>query len=91
MEYKEAAGLAIVKAHELFPEAGQITVEEIERKPFHGKAAWWITVGFAARRANPTQNSLVLANIVRPALEYKRMLIDEETGELLAMKMRPVP
>jgi len=48
-------------------------------------------VGFAARRANPTQNSLVLANIVRPALEYKRMLIDEETGELLAMKMRPVP
>jgi hypothetical protein len=61
-------------------------LEEIEKDSYRGREVWSITLslprdmtqlqGLAVLRADP--------------LQYKRFLIDVETGELVAMKVREV-
>jgi hypothetical protein len=59
------------------------TVEEIDREEYKARDVWKITLGFPsdvyhAGRASPGL----------PSKEYKSFLIDAETGQPLAMKIR---
>jgi len=59
-------------------------LEEIERETHNGRDVWSITLSFPR-----DLNQLVpMARLVADALQYKRFLIDIETGELVAIKIR---
>lgn len=62
-------------------------LEEIERETYQGKEVWSITFSF---QKSPEEMSVMesLANITRPDMNYKRILIDAETGDFVAIKMR---
>ncbi len=63
-----------------------INLEEIERDSYKGHEAWSITLSLP-------RDIERLAPIVRLGINplvYKRFLIDVETGELVAMKLREV-
>jgi len=79
IDVKEAVGLATAKAQEMLGTTGSL--EEIEREVYKGRDAWSITLGFQS-----TPYSHWAAGGF--GLNYKRFLIDSETGELLAMKLR---
>ena len=76
IDVKEAVGLAKAKAVEMLGQEGSL--EEIEREGFKGRDTWSITLGFPPR----------FTPFSGIAKEYKRFLIDAETGELMAMKLR---
>ncbi len=66
-------------------EQAPINLEEIERDSYKGRDVWSITLSLP-----PVQNTgRGFAFVVEP-LQYKRFLIDVETGELVAMKLREV-
>jgi hypothetical protein len=85
VDVKQAIQIAKEKAAEMLNQAPS-NLEEIERDSYRGREVWSITLslprdirqlqGLAALRADP--------------LQYKRFLIDVETGELVAMKVREV-
>jgi hypothetical protein len=84
IDVKQAILIAKAKAQELLDQASS-NVEEIERDSYNGRDTWSITLSFAPALALPKR----LAQL--PDLrQYKRFLIDVETGELLAMKIREV-
>lgn len=60
-------------------------LEEIERDSYKDRDVWSITL--SVPRAGAQMSSF--AYLADP-LQYKRFLIDAETGELLAMKLREV-
>ena len=64
--------------------AAQCNLEEIEREVYNGHEIWSITLSL------PRNFDLLppLAQLSTSALQYKRFLIDAETGELVAMKIR---
>lgn len=76
IEVKDAVGLAKAKAVEMLGQNGSL--EEIERESFKGRDTWSITLGFPPK-FTPFSGF---------AMDYKRFLIDAETGELMAMKLR---
>ena len=85
IDRKQAVEIAKVEAANLLGQ-GLSNLEEIERDSYKGREIWSITLslprdmkqltGFAALTANP--------------LQYKRFLIDVETGELVAMQRHEV-
>ena len=85
VDVKQAIQIAKEKAAEMLNQA-RSNLEEIERDSYRGREVWSITLslprdmtqlkGLAVLRADP--------------LHYKRFLIDVETGELVAMKVREV-
>lgn len=60
------------------------TVEEIERHKYRGRDVWVITLGF------PGAVETAIARLTGNRLEYKRFLVDAETGDFVAMKIREV-
>ncbi len=84
IDAKQAILIAKAKAADLLSQASS-NVEEIERESYNGHDSWSITLSFPPSVALPKR----LAQL--PDLrQYKRFLIDIETGELLAMKIREV-
>ncbi len=84
IDVKEAVQIAKKKAAEMLDE-GPASLEEIEREDYKGHDTWSITLGFVPREIGVT------ASITRfrvDPLHYRRFLIDVETGELRAMKIR---
>lgn len=84
IDVKQAIQIAKNKAAEIL--GGASSVEEIERDIYKGHDVWSITLG-VSRDLAP------LAPVARFAIDpvqYKLFLIDAETGELLAMKLREV-
>ena len=85
IDVKQAVQVAKAKAAEMLNQ-GSSNLEEIEREIYKGRDVWSITLsiprdieqipGFARLSADP--------------LQYKRFLIDAETGDLVAMKLREV-
>lgn len=57
------------------------SVEEIERRKYHGREVWSITLSFS--RNEGSTNPLAIWS-----RSYKRFLVDAETGELLGIKLR---
>lgn len=63
------------------------SLEEIERESYQGRESWSITLGFPPKldQAAPIEH---LVASLQNLLDYKRFLIDAETGEFPAMKLR---
>ncbi|MGA2145094.1 MAG: PepSY domain-containing protein [Bryobacteraceae bacterium] len=87
IDAKQAIQIAKAKAAEMLDEAAA-GVEEIEREQYKDREVWSITLSLP-RDANPTPSPLI-GQFAADPLQYKRFLIDAETGELLAIKLREV-
>ena len=60
--------------------------EEIERDEYKGQEVWSITLSVARK----LESLPALSRFSADPIQYKRFLIDVETGQLLAMKLREV-
>jgi hypothetical protein len=82
MDLRQAVQIAKERAAEMFgPE--RFLLEEIERESYKGHEVWSITLSL------PDEEAVGFAQLSNPR-KYKRFLIDAETGELVAMKLREV-
>ncbi|MGH9609585.1 MAG: hypothetical protein ACRD34_07895 [Bryobacteraceae bacterium] len=82
IDVKQAIGIARAKATEMLEEASS-GVEEIEKDSYKGRDVWSITLSL------PQTKTSSIAQFAHP-VRYRRFLIDAETGELIAMKLREV-
>ena len=84
IDAKQAVQIAKEKAAEVLNEAG--TLEEIERESYKDRDVWSITLSLPRdlNRLAP------FVRITADPLQYKKFLIDAQSGELLAMKLREV-
>ena len=86
IDVKRAIQIAKEKAAEMLNQPSNL--EEIERDSYKGHDVWSITLSV------PAQSLLMphspIAQLIGGKVDYKRFLIDVETGELLAMKLREV-
>ena len=87
IDVKTAVAAALKYAQELFSSDGA-TLEEIERDQHAGRDVWSITLGFP--EIIPTANALANAFSPHRRVRYKRILVDAQTGEFVAVKMREV-
>jgi len=85
IDAKKAVQIAKEKAAEILNQSWS-NLEEIERDSYRDRDVWSITLSMP-RDLN--QLSAILRLSAEP-LQYKRFLIDVETGELVAMKLREV-
>jgi hypothetical protein len=83
IDVKQAVQIAKAKAAEML-EKDSFSLEEIERDSYKSRDVWSITLS-APRDVNGVP---AIFGIKSDPLQYKRFLIDAETGELLAMKLR---
>jgi hypothetical protein len=82
---KQAVAIAVEKSLEMLGSPGKL--EEIERDDYRGRDTWSITLSWPKDRSlAPT--SLLGVPAGWDPLEYKRFLIDVQTGEFVAMKLR---
>ncbi len=92
IDIKTAINIAKDYAKELFVNA-PASVEEFEREDYSGRPAWVITLGVPARADSVPRDPYPgavspLSRFMPPSLEYKRIFIAEDNGEVLAMKIR---
>jgi hypothetical protein len=83
IEAKQAVQIAKQRAADMLGE-GNFNLEEIEREPYKEREVWGITLSFPR---DPNQLPL-MARLGADPLQYKRFLIDVETGDLVAMRLR---
>jgi hypothetical protein len=83
IDVKQAVQIAKAKAAELL-EKSLFGLEEIERDSYKGHDVWNITLSVPR---DPDQLS-AMARFAADPLQYKRFLIDAETGELIAIHLR---
>lgn len=84
IQLKDAIRIAKEQAAELLGEP-PLNVAEFEREEYNGQTAWVITLAFSTPQS-PLASAM--SQFQKPALEYRRFFVDENTGELLAMKIR---
>ena len=84
VEMKQAVQIAKESAIEMLGQA-PFNLEEVERDAYKGRDVWSITLSLP-----PFPDSSNPFAAFSGALQYKRFLIDLETGELVAMKLREV-
>jgi len=90
IDAKQAVQIAKQKAAEMLNEAAY-SLEELERDSYKERDVWSITLSFPRTPIQKMQTQInPFALLGREALEYRRFLIDAETGELVAMKLREV-
>lgn len=82
---KQAVKIAKEKAAEILEEASS-SVEELERETYAGRDVWSITLSLPRN----LKHLSAIAQLAADPLQYKRFLIDVETEELVAMKIRDV-
>ena len=85
IDAKQAIRIAKEKAAEMLDQ-GSTNLEEIERESYNGREVWSITLSIP-RDLNALAG---LSRLAVGSLQYKRFLIDVDTGDLLAIKMREV-
>jgi len=85
IDVKQAVQIAKEKAQELLSSSTP-SLEEIERESYQGREVWSITLGFLR---DPDKFSGIVG-LAMGRFEYKRFLIDAESGELVALKLREV-
>ena len=84
IDAKRAVEIAKEKAAEMLGKSA-LNLEELEREPYRDRDVWAVTLSF-----QPFDPLAPITRIVVPPLEYKRFLIDTESGDLIAMKLREV-
>src|ERR1035441_4283310 len=80
IEVKQAVQIAKERAADMLNQVS-FNLEEIERDSYKGREVWSITLSLP-RYVKPN----VFAELSADPLQYKRFLIDVETGELMAMR-----
>ncbi len=83
IDVKQAVDIAKQQAACMLDQ-GQANLEEIERDVYKGREVWDITLSFPR---DPEQIS-PLMRFGTNLLQYKRFLIDVQTGDLVAIKLR---
>jgi len=69
--------------------SGSTTLEEIEKDDYKGREVWSITLGLPWKASQlATIRKLPRESLFTGPLQYKRFLIDVETGDLVAIKLR---
>ena len=86
IEMKQAVQIAREKAADMLGQA-PLNLEEIERDSYKGREVWSITLSVPGMKPQSVLGQIVA---VREEVRYKRFLIDVDTGELVAMKVREV-
>jgi hypothetical protein len=85
IEAKQAVVLAKAKAVEMLGAASaSLSLEEIERETYKDRDVWSITLGIPRDFSHLSTISQIAADPV----QYKRILIDVDSGDFLAMKIR---
>lgn len=84
IDAKKAVQLAQEEATQLFNTASSL--EEIERDSDQGREVWKITLGLPRDLGSLSAFEQLSAN----RRQYKRFLIDVQTGALVAVRMRDV-
>ncbi|MGO9256163.1 MAG: hypothetical protein ACLQU1_07675 [Bryobacteraceae bacterium] len=87
IDVKQAVRIAKEKAADMLDQAS-FNLEEIGRDSYKGRDVWSITLSLP--RYVKLQPSLFSPVAEGGPLQYRRFLIDVETGELVAMKLREV-
>ena len=64
--------------------ATSASVEEVERHVYRKRDVWVITLGVP----RDVSSLPAVARIAASPIDYKRFLVDAETGEFIAMKLR---
>ena len=84
IDAKQAVRIAKEKAADMLNQPS--VLEEIERESYKDRDVWSITLSLPqdVGRLSP------LGQLAASPVQYKRFLIDVETGELVAMKLREV-
>ena len=85
IDRKQAVEIAKVEAANLLGQRIS-NLEEIERDSYKGREIWSITLSLPRDMKQLTG----LAQLTASPLQYKRFLIDVETGELVAMQRHEV-
>jgi hypothetical protein len=88
IDRKQAVEIAKVEAANLLGQ-GFSNLEEIERDSYKGREIWSITLSLP-RDIKQLTGLAGLAQLTADPLQYKRFLIDVETGELVAMQRHEV-
>ena len=93
IDVKQAVLIAKRSATEMLQQPTS-SLEEIERDSYKNREVWSITLGLPRDpdrlSAIAKGSSLAAAFLSDSPLNYKRFLIDAETGEFVAMKLREV-
>lgn len=90
IDVKQAVQAARNYARDVFGDIDP-TVEEIERESYNKHDVWKITLGFPSTSYSAGRSGLDLlsrAELRFSSKDYKSFLIDPQTGETLAMKIR---
>lgn len=90
IDVKQAVRIAKEKAKDML-DASFSNLEEVERESYKDHDVWSITLSVPRPLEADDQSPIaaIAALAARPTY-YKRFLIDAETGELVAMKLREV-
>lgn len=83
IDVKQAVQIAKAKATEIL-EKNSSSLEEIERDTYKARDVWKITLGVP----RDVDRIPGFARFSADPLQYKRFLIDAETGELIAIQLR---
>jgi chorismate mutase len=85
IDAKQAVQIAREKAADILSQTST-SLEEIERETYKDREVWSITLSLP----RDLDQLSPVARLAAEPLQYKRFLIDVETGELVAMKLREV-
>jgi hypothetical protein len=85
IDLKQAVQIAKQRAADMLDQVSS-NLEEIERDSYKGREVWSITLSVPRDMTHLGGFAQLSADL----LQYKRLLIDIETGELIAMKVREV-
>ena len=88
IDVKQAVKLAKAKAAEILEEDSS-NLEELERETYNGREVWSITLSLP-NKLKMLGPFATLSQHYAHSLSFKRFLIDVETGELAAVKIREV-
>ncbi len=84
IDMKQAVQIARAAAVDVLS-TGVINVEEIEREIYKDRDVWSITLSVPRKT-----EKLNMLNMATNTFDYKRFLIDAETGDLAAVRIREV-
>ena len=84
IDVKQAVQIAREKAVEMLGQPA-IRLEEIEKETYKGAEVWSITLSLPRAPAARSPYDLTASPI-----DYKRFLVDAETGQFVAMKIREI-
>lgn len=85
IDVKQAVQIAKASAAEVL-ERSSSNLEEVERDTYKGHDVWSITLSVP----RVLDQLSITARISADPLQYKRFLIDTETGELIAIQLREI-